>query len=340
MYRRQFLRAGVVGVGASTVATGTSRGQEDDPNPRVVSRFAPPKANANGITYDGESLWIGHSKDNGDLIYETGTGGRIRSSFSFPGDDTTPDIYGVAAMNDSLYAFGDEFILYESRQPVMYELSKDGERLNRYETSGNFGYNAVAGDGTHLFVSKPGEEIVRVLTTAANQYRSVAVSSGFGGLCYDGEAFWGTARDKIYQFSPDGTVKRRLSYPGDHGIGVAHDGRYLYMVDENGDRIYKLDPDVGGSVSSGPGGGGTPTDGGAGGQQTGDTQTATNLRDSDGDGVPDSEDYAPRDPSVQDESDLQQDSSDGFGPGFGPASTVAALGWAAVYLVKQRATDE
>lgn len=244
MKRREFLQTSAVSiVGTTMYATTASGKQNEDPNPIVVSQFAPPKPNARGITFDGKSLWIGHKKSNGDLIYEVGTDGRIKQSFSFPGDDTTPDIYGITALNDHLFAVGEEFVLYESRQGVLYKLTKQGERVTRYETSGSFGYNGMASDGTRLFVSKA-EKIVRVLTTAANQYRSIAVPQEFNGLCYDGTNFWGTASNKIFKFAPDGTIKQRFSYPADSGIGIAHDGRYLYMIDKDENRVFKLDPDV------------------------------------------------------------------------------------------------
>lgn len=52
------------------------------------------------------------------------------------------------------------------------------------------------------------------------------------------------------------------------------------------------------------------------------TEAATTLQDSDGDGVIDSEDYAPDDPDVQEKSDIQ---SDGSIPGFGVGSAVVAM---------------
>lgn len=48
------------------------------------------------------------------------------------------------------------------------------------------------------------------------------------------------------------------------------------------------------------------------------------IQDSDGDGVIDSEDYAPRDPEVQEESDLRN-TSGGSGPGLGVGAAVLAL---------------
>ncbi|MFB6186721.1 MAG: right-handed parallel beta-helix repeat-containing protein, partial [Halobacteriaceae archaeon] len=56
-------------------------------------------------------------------------------------------------------------------------------------------------------------------------------------------------------------------------------------------------------------------------------QSMTTRRDSDGDGVPDTEDYAPRDPNVQKRSDIQ-DRGDGRSivqPGFGVRVTILAL---------------
>jgi hypothetical protein len=70
---------------------------------------------------------------------------------------------------------------------------------------------------------------------------------------------------------------------------------------------------------------GTPTD---------DTATGTvpddgspTPQDSDDDGVPDSEDYAPRDPDVQEESDLddEEPTASGGMPGFGPVAVALAL---------------
>jgi PGF-CTERM protein len=52
--------------------------------------------------------------------------------------------------------------------------------------------------------------------------------------------------------------------------------------------------------------------------------TEQSVQDSDGDGVIDSEDYAPQDPEVQDKSDIQ-DSSGGIVPGFGVGVAVIAL---------------
>ena len=64
-------------------------------------------------------------------------------------------------------------------------------------------------------------------------------------------------------------------------------------------------------------------------ERTDGNQQSSNqtTQDTDGDGVPDSEDYAPRDPDVQDKDDLQTTNADG--PGFGVvAGTVALLGGA------------
>lgn len=49
------------------------------------------------------------------------------------------------------------------------------------------------------------------------------------------------------------------------------------------------------------------------------------MNDRDGDGVPDSEDYAPGDPDVQDESDVRDADDTSGAPGFGVVSAVVAL---------------
>jgi len=59
--------------------------------------------------------------------------------------------------------------------------------------------------------------------------------------------------------------------------------------------------------------------------------TGTGERDTDGDGVPDSEDYAPRDPDVQDRSDVTEN-----GDGIGDGSKLLVLATAAVAPVAYR----
>jgi len=61
-------------------------------------------------------------------------------------------------------------------------------------------------------------------------------------------------------------------------------------------------------------------------------ESDSDVQDSDGDGVIDSEDYAPNDPEVQEKSDLvsnETDESDstgsGFGPGFGPVVALVGI---------------
>ncbi|PSP32965.1 chitin deacetylase, partial [Halobacteriales archaeon QH_10_67_22] len=52
--------------------------------------------------------------------------------------------------------------------------------------------------------------------------------------------------------------------------------------------------------------------------------TDQQLADSDGDGTIDSADYAPRDPDVQERSDLES-TTDGSGPGFGVGTAFVAV---------------
>lgn len=59
-------------------------------------------------------------------------------------------------------------------------------------------------------------------------------------------------------------------------------------------------------------------------QNTSNNANDGDIQDSDGDGVINSEDYAPRDPSVQKKSDLR-DSSGGATPGFGVSIAVIAI---------------
>ncbi|MFC7081229.1 PKD domain-containing protein [Halorussus caseinilyticus] len=80
-----------------------------------------------------------------------------------------------------------------------------------------------------------------------------------------------------------------------------------------------------------PDSGGTTTD-----AAMGDSSEKKTERDTDGDGIPDSEDYAPKDPDVQVKSDLGDDGDSTSVPGFTPVTTVAALVSAALLLLRRR----
>ncbi|WP_436925318.1 PGF-CTERM sorting domain-containing protein [Halosimplex amylolyticum] len=69
--------------------------------------------------------------------------------------------------------------------------------------------------------------------------------------------------------------------------------------------------------------------------QNRDTETSEGIQDSDGDGVIDAEDYAPRDPEVQEKSDIQATAT-GSGPGFGAGITLVALLGAALVSLRRR----
>ena len=79
----------------------------------------------------------------------------------------------------------------------------------------------------------------------------------------------------------------------------------------------------------------TATDGATTASPTDDgSSSGDSIQDSDGDGVIDSEDYAPQDPDVQQKSDLQN-TSGGSGAGFGVGVTVATMLLATVLALRQ-----
>jgi len=76
------------------------------------------------------------------------------------------------------------------------------------------------------------------------------------------------------------------------------------------------------------------------------TPAATAAADSDGDGVPDEEDYAPRDARVQDVEDVRvidgtdTPSSNALGPGFGPAVALAAVALFGVFARRRNGSEK
>jgi glutamine cyclotransferase len=243
MNRRHYLKTSVILGGSLLFSRGAIA--QDNPRPEVVSKIAAPRDSARGLTFDGDSLWVGLQEDEQDNIFEIDTNGEINQSFSVEGDDIQPRIYALAAIDDSLFAFGNEFILHKSREVTLYDLTKDGERNMRYEMGYKWGYDSgLASDSEHLYLNQEQEDIIRVYDTNINQQRSVPLSGGFYGLCYDGENLWGTQEERLVKFSTEGEVLQEFDYPGDHGYGLAHDGEYLYMIDNSSTQILQLDTDV------------------------------------------------------------------------------------------------
>ncbi|WP_277556227.1 PGF-CTERM sorting domain-containing protein [Halobaculum limi] len=130
-----------------------------------------------------------------------------------------------------------------------------------------------------------------------------------------------------YSVDSSGTATIPLSEAGEQDMTF----RYENMAQE-----------VSINVESQQGGEGSVGDSGEGGSGDGaDQPTSQNadITDTDGDGVPDSKDYAPRDPDVQNEDDIRQQSQDDgetevFGPGFGIVVAVISLFGAVVLLLR------
>lgn len=359
MIRREFLKQSSVGsLGVLLGINGTSvpvTAQSDRKKPPVSKEISPPQSEVSGITIFNDNLVI-TSKRDGASVYVVNKEGITQRNFSVEGslDSTSTILYGAGASSDSIYVVGvAEIDGGEGGYPsVFYKLNSDGTS-EKTRTLSIPSPKGATYDGSYLWIDDNQRDgVIHQIDASGNVRQSLTLSETnnkrINGLTTDGEHFYSAAPNALYQFTMDGDFVDSYSYPRgsiqvddsiQREIGLAHDGSNLWVARGDISKISALDIDsVSDSTSSESGTSDSP-DNSSDEQDNSQSSTENDVKDTDGDGVIDSEDYAPRDPDIQRKEDLEQnDQNSGTSsqiPGFGLAVGSVAISGAAAYLSRK-----
>ncbi|MEW5993104.1 MAG: transglutaminase domain-containing protein [Candidatus Zixiibacteriota bacterium] len=218
----------VVTVGSSTLAT---------PGDTVKS-FPTPGCCPQGMTYDGEHLWVVDRMS--DFIY------KIDPENGAPVDSIPAPGYvprGLTWDGARLWCVDAEEKLIFAVNPV----TRIVEKTIYCPVSRP---NGLAWDGACLWVADDGDnQLHQISSEDGTTIKSFRAPTGSpNGLTFDGTYLWVSDRmkDRIYMVTPErGDVIIELHVPGPHCWGLAWDGTHLWCVDYQSDRIYKLTVDDG-----------------------------------------------------------------------------------------------
>ncbi|OGC76992.1 MAG: hypothetical protein A2145_03620 [candidate division Zixibacteria bacterium RBG_16_40_9] len=200
----------------------------------VIKSFVAPGDNGTwGLTWDGQSLWSASISENGSVVYQVDTLGKILSSFNFP--------YGIVS---GLTWDGNYLWIGEALTPNLYKYSKNGEELIKLITS----LGDVAGlawDGTYLWVIDRENLTINQLSSEGGILKSFSIETYDGnpsGLTWNGFSLWlcESFNNQIIQLSSEGDFISSFTGPGTNATEIEWDGKNFWISDIVTDRIYQV----------------------------------------------------------------------------------------------------
>jgi len=196
----------------------------------VVQSFAAPGTTINGITWDGENLWL---SENSSVLFKVTTSGGLLDSYSSP--EPTPE--GLTWGGSSLW-------LFTTNRSDIFRLSTAGDQLSKISsfkvpegvTIGPS--HDMAWDGEALWY--PNKFEVYRLNTAGENLGSFTFSKEVVGLDWDGKHLWIAYKQETFAntlfsvLNTDGKVLTTINGPifeiqstawgtGDHFYAVGID---------------------------------------------------------------------------------------------------------------------
>ncbi len=249
----------------------------------LIDSFYSPWLAPTGLTYDNENAYLWHADQSLDKIFKLDTSGEILYYFDSPG--TSPKglafdgayLWNADSRCDMIYKIDLNDITSDDCE---YTLSKMRENLSA--TGGTVRVNITtgiscawtvksdsswisvtsgtdnSGSGTVTFTvdensSEPersGSVIIGEQTFVVTQDPAPILINSFDspgsaprGLAYDGAYLWNVDfdSDKIYRLDSSGNITTSFDSPASEPSGLAYDGSFLWNADSGTGVIYKLD---------------------------------------------------------------------------------------------------
>ncbi len=205
----------------------------------VVHTIPTPGPNCQGLTWDGNYLWV--SDISTHTIYKVSPiDGAVVQSFSSPGRI----VEGLAWDGTYLWACANGG--NGSSADTLFQVNPlNGAVVKSLVIAANW-VHGITRDGQYLWgIDFASKLIYRIDPLTGTLLASIAAPGGFSiGLTWDGQYLWTDdfGSGQLYQIDPgDGTIIRSVAAPHSNPRDLAWDGQYIWVVSGEADTLYKVD---------------------------------------------------------------------------------------------------
>ena len=216
----------------------------------AITSFATPYSHPEGLAWDGSYLWLADSGEK--KIYKIDpSDGRVIKSFA------APDRYPEGLAWDGTYLWLADS--YYGKEKIYKIDPSDGKVIASFAAPSRF-LEGLAWDGSYLWLADSNEEKIYKIDPSDGSFIPFnSPGNEPTGLAWDGSYLWlvdGFVRETypysrrydrtfyIYKIDPsDGHIINKLAYPYEYPEGLAWDGSYLWLVDSDEEKIYKIEVD-------------------------------------------------------------------------------------------------
>jgi glutamine cyclotransferase len=205
----------------------------------VVHTIPAPASRCQGLTYDGNSLWV--SDYQTDLIYEVSpVDGTVLNSFASPGSY----IEGLAWEGTYLWAADNGGGPGSSE--MVYKIDPSSGATVDSFLAPNLWPHGITWDGQYLWMNDFAAKTIDKVDPATGQLISQLNAPGDHsiGLTWDGEYLWGNNfdTDSLYRIDPvTGTIAAQVVSPHTNPRDMAWDGQYVWVLSWLSATIYQVD---------------------------------------------------------------------------------------------------
>ena len=197
----------------------------------IVTSFPTPAVDCRGITFDGKHLWVASFTTN--RIYQIDRVGNTIKSFAVPQEDVID------------LTFDGKYIWYTADDNGNWWVvcvDRNGNLIKLFNPLLVGSLRGLTFNGKDIYYSDDGPNLLHMIDRNNNEVKV----SGFGafpqinGMCWDGKYIWctSTPNNTINMYDTTPTLIQSFAGPGTACSSVTFDGKNLWVIDIQTNRIY------------------------------------------------------------------------------------------------------
>lgn len=206
----------------------------------IVHIIDAPAENSQGLTWDGNYLWV--SDISTSMIYKVDpSDGSVIISFDAPGASTE----GLAWDGTNLWAT-DNGGGPLNPQALFKMNPNDGTIISSVELESMSWAHGITWDGEYIWVDNFGPKTITKVNQATGEVLHTIPTPATAciGISWNGNNLWADdfQTDSLYLLNPgDGSVIYRIPAPYSNARDLAWDGQYLWVLAAQAMKIYQVD---------------------------------------------------------------------------------------------------